>query len=172
MEYPKLLFGKFCTMIRHEQSVWTLNSKLPYARSKLVRKEISRENWKSFTSPYYYFFPQIGTGVYHWNPPIKQESMQWVHKVRFPPKKAKTQSSGGKRMATILGRGRDSAYWKMVKDTIINGEVYLKTIWRLKGALKLKRPSSWRQKNLLLSGTSMSIVRVIKKINYFFFKRP
>jgi hypothetical protein len=33
------------------------------------------------------FFPQIGTGVYHWNPPTKQESMRWVHKVRFPPKK-------------------------------------------------------------------------------------
>jgi hypothetical protein len=25
------------------------------------------------------FFPQIGTGVYHWNPPTKEESMQWVH---------------------------------------------------------------------------------------------
>jgi hypothetical protein len=48
------------------------------------------------------FFPQIGTGVYHWNPPTKEESMQWVHKVRLPPKKAKTQSSGGKRMATIF----------------------------------------------------------------------
>jgi hypothetical protein len=35
------------------------------------------------------FFPQIGTGVYHWNPPTKEESMQWVHKVRFPPKKPK-----------------------------------------------------------------------------------
>jgi hypothetical protein len=39
----------------------------------------------------------------------------------------------------------------MVKGTTINGEVYLKTILRLKEALKLKRPSSWRQKNLLLS---------------------
>jgi hypothetical protein len=48
------------------------------------------------------FFPQIATGVYHWNPPTKEESMQWVHKVRFHPKKAKTQSSGGKRMATIF----------------------------------------------------------------------
>jgi histone-lysine N-methyltransferase SETMAR len=37
----------------------------------------------------------------------------------------------------------------MVKGTTINGEVYLKTILRLKEALK--RPSAWRQKNLLLS---------------------
>jgi hypothetical protein len=57
---------------------------------------------KKIYKPLLFFFPQIGTGVYHWNPPTKQESMQWVHKVRFPPKKAKTQSSGGKRMATIF----------------------------------------------------------------------
>jgi transposase len=34
-------------MIQHEQSVWTLNSKLPYARPTLVRKEISQENLKA-----------------------------------------------------------------------------------------------------------------------------
>jgi hypothetical protein len=39
----------------------------------------------------------------------------------------------------------------MVKGTTINGEVYLNSIQILKEALKLKRPLSWRQKNLLLS---------------------
>jgi hypothetical protein len=99
MEYPKILFGKFCTMIRHEQSVWTLNSKLP--DQNLSGKKFPVKIEKVLQAPII-FFPQIGTGVYHWNPPTKEESMQWVHKVRFPPKKAKTQSSGGKRMATIF----------------------------------------------------------------------
>jgi hypothetical protein len=38
----------------------------------------------------------------------------------------------------------------MIKGTTTDGEVYLQTIQSLKEALKLKRPSSCRQKNLLL----------------------
>jgi hypothetical protein len=38
----------------------------------------------------------------------------------------------------------------MIKGTTTDGEVYLQTIQSLKEALKLKRASSWRQKNLLL----------------------
>jgi histone-lysine N-methyltransferase SETMAR len=41
----------------------------------------------------------------------------------------------------------------MVKGTTINGKVYLK----LKEALKLKRPSSWRQKNLLLPDNNCKV---------------
>jgi hypothetical protein len=85
MEYPKILFGKFCTMIRHEQSVWTLNSKLP--DQNLSGKKFPVKIEKVLQAPII-FFPQIGTGVYHWNPPTKEESMQWVHKVRFPPQKS------------------------------------------------------------------------------------
>jgi histone-lysine N-methyltransferase SETMAR len=45
----------------------------------------------------------------------------------------------------------------MVKGTTINGEVYLKSIQSLKEALKLKRPSSWRQKNLLLPDNNCKV---------------
>jgi hypothetical protein len=53
---------------------------------KLVRKEISQENLISLQAPDS-FFAQIVTRRYQWDPPTKQESMQWVH---LFPKKAKT----------------------------------------------------------------------------------
>jgi hypothetical protein len=92
--------------VLHDDSAWTKCLDFKFQASLRQTKTSQERNfpWKSkkLYKPLLFFFPQIGTGVYHWNPPIKQESMQWVHKVRFPPKKAKTQSSSGKRMATIF----------------------------------------------------------------------
>jgi hypothetical protein len=85
------------------------------------------------------FFSQIVSGVYHWDPTTKQESMQWVHK-------AKTVFGRKIHGNHFVGLERNSAYfygkrhynqWRDLFED--NSET-----------LKLKRPSSCRQKNLLL----------------------
>jgi N-acetylneuraminic acid mutarotase len=85
------------------------------------------------------FFSQIVSGVYHWDPPTKQESMLWVHK-------AKTVFGRKIHGNHFVGLERNSAYfygkrhynqWRDLFED--NSET-----------LKLKRPSSCRQKNLLL----------------------
>jgi hypothetical protein len=102
MEYPKIFFGKFCTMIRHEQSVWNLNSKLPYARPKLVRKKkIPVKIEKVLQAPIIFFSANWYRGV-SLEPSYQRRINAVGSQSSLPPKKAKTQSSGGKRMATIF----------------------------------------------------------------------
>jgi len=48
------------------------------------------------------------TWIHHWDPDIKQESMQWKHVDSLPPKKFRTQPLAGKIMAT-MGLQRRSA---------------------------------------------------------------
>jgi hypothetical protein len=72
---------------------------------KLVRKEISQESLISLQAPDS-FFSQIVTGVYQWDPPTKQESMQWV---RLFPKKVKTVFGRKTHGNHFLGVGRNSA---------------------------------------------------------------
>jgi len=42
------------------------------------------------------------TWIHHWDPDIKQESMQWKHVDSLPPKKFRTQPSAGKITVTIF----------------------------------------------------------------------
>jgi hypothetical protein len=93
--YQKQLFGMFYLVMKKVSTRWI--PKLLTPDQKLVRKEISQENLISLQAPDS-FFSQIVTGRYQWDPPTKQESMQWVH---LFPKKAKTVF-GRKHMATIF----------------------------------------------------------------------
>jgi hypothetical protein len=101
MQYPKILFGKFCTMIRHEQSVWTLIPSFLTPDQNLSGKKFPMKIEKALQAPIIFFSANWYRGV----------SLELSYQTRInavgsqsslPPKKAKTQSSGGKRMTTIF----------------------------------------------------------------------
>lgn len=121
---------------------------------KSCRQEICEENLAALASDQD-LFSKIVTGdetwVFHWDPPTKQESMQWLHKGSPPPKKAKTQASAGKLMATIFW-DNEGILWieYMQKGSTINADVYKETIQNVKVAIRQKRPSNVAQKTLLL----------------------
>jgi hypothetical protein len=111
MEYPKIFFGKFCTMIRHEQSVWNLNSKLPYARPKLVRKKkIPVKIEKVLQAPIIFFSANWYRGV-SLEPSYQRRINAVGSQSSLTPKKSQNTVFGRKAHGNhFLGRGRDSAY--------------------------------------------------------------
>jgi hypothetical protein len=64
--------------------------KLLNPEEKLCRQHICEENLRALADDEELFL-KIVTGdetwVYHWDPPTKQESMQWIHKGLPPPEK-------------------------------------------------------------------------------------
>jgi hypothetical protein len=55
MQYPKILFGKFCTMIRHEQSVWTLIPSFLTPDQNLSGKKFPMKIEKALQAPIIFF---------------------------------------------------------------------------------------------------------------------
>jgi hypothetical protein len=64
--------------------------KLLNPKQKLCQQHICEDNLGALADDEE-LFSKIVTGdetwVYHWDPPTKQESMQWIHKGSPPPKK-------------------------------------------------------------------------------------
>jgi hypothetical protein len=89
-------------MIRHEQSVWTLIPSFLTPDQNLSGKKFPMKIEKALQAPIIIFFRKLVPGCITGTLLPNKNQCSWVHKVRFPPKKAKTQSSGGKRMATIF----------------------------------------------------------------------
>jgi hypothetical protein len=72
--------------------------------------------------------------VYYWDPSTKEESMQRVHKGSPSSKKAKTQNSRGKLMATVFLDMEGILLTEYMKKCFTK-EVYKETIRKLKTAI-------------------------------------
>lgn len=112
------------------------------------------------------FLTRIVTGdetwVHHWDPETKLESMQWIHKGSPPPKKARTQPSAGKLMATIFWDLHGVLLIEyMPKGTTINAEVYGNTLKKLHSEITKKRPHL-RHKNVLLLHDNATVHKAAK----------
>lgn len=121
---------------------------------KLRRLEISQSHLATLEKDSD-FLAQIVTGdetwVHHWDPETKTESMQWVHKGSPPPKKARTQPSAGKLMATIFWDIRGILLIEyMPKGSTINADRYGNTLKNLRKAIDQKRPDFCNREVFLL----------------------
>jgi len=107
---------------------------------------IKNVNGASCLSNFWSFFGVIQmmdeTWLYHYDPEIKQQSMQWRHSGSPHPKKFRVQKSTGKFLALI--------FWDqdgillidyLPKGLTINAEYYLSLLVQLKNILKEKRRS-------------------------------
>lgn len=121
---------------------------------KLRRLEISQNHLETLNKDSD-FLTRIVTGdetwVHHWDPETKSESKQWVHKGSPPPKKARTQPSAGKLMATIFWDMNGILLIEyMPKGTTINADTYANTLKNLRKAIDQKRPNFVNQEVFLL----------------------
>ena len=75
-------------------------------QDRYQRVEASRELLELYDTNRDEFMTRLLTGdetwIHHWDPELKQESMQWKHHDSPPPKKFRTRLSAGKIMATIF----------------------------------------------------------------------
>ena len=100
------------------------------------------------------FLQRIVTGdetwVYHFEPESKRASMKWHHPTLPRSKKFKSQQSAGKVMVTVLW---DSVGVVLVdfmsKGAIINSDVYIDTLKKLKARIRRDRPALEMSKILL-----------------------
>src|SRR5207249_4966073 len=134
--YEKLLMKKLCArrvprMLRPEM--------------KTCRVECSRELLSLIQANESDFFARIvtgdETGLHHWDPESKQESMQWKHLGSPPPLKFRTQPSAGKIMATV--------FWDFLIDylprkTTMNGVYFAGLLVQLRQAIKEQRRGKLR----------------------------
>lgn len=132
---------------------------------KLRRQEISQNHLASLEADPD-FFSKIVTGdetwVHHWDPETKLESMQWVHKGSPPPKKARTQSSAGKLMATVFWDQAGIILIEyMPKGTTITAATYCNTLKSLRKAIDQKRPGL-RHENVLILHDNARVHKAIK----------
>jgi hypothetical protein len=138
MQYPKILFGKFCTMIRHEQSVWPLIPSFLTPDQNLSGKKFPMKIEKALQAPITFFsrkvVPECITGTLLLN---KNQCSAFI-KFASPQKNPKHSLRAESAWQPFFGPRKGFCLLKDGKK-------------RLKEALKLKRPSSWRQKNLRLS---------------------
>ena len=79
------------------------------------------------------------TWLYHWDPETKQASMQSQHVGSPPPKKARTQASAGKVMATIFWNVEGILLIDYLSKTTITGNYYVEVLRYLLQAIKDKR---------------------------------
>jgi hypothetical protein len=87
------------------------------------------------------FLSRIVTGVFHYTPESKGESMTWK-RLRFPAtRKFKTVQSPGNVMATVLWDVHGVFMVNFTPpDSIINAAAYQETLKRLNEAIRRKRP--------------------------------
>ncbi len=122
---------------------------------KNMRAECCRELLYLYKANPNDFLSRVVTGeemwLHHWDPETKQASMQWQHVGSPPPKKARTQPSAGKVMATI--------FWDvegillidyLPKKTTITGNYYVEVLRKLHQAIKDKRRGKLSRNILLL----------------------
>jgi histone-lysine N-methyltransferase SETMAR len=122
---------------------------------KKTRLECSRDLLELYNADPEKFLCRIVTGdetwLHHYDPETKQASMQWKHSDSPPPKKARTQPSAGKIMATIFWDAEGIILIDYLPHkTTITGSYYVEVLRRLHQAIKNKRRGKLSHKVLLL----------------------
>jgi len=112
---------------------------------KRIRMNISQECLDMFkrnsTEFLRRFITVDETWIYHYTPETKQQSKQWVEAGGSAPKKAKTDPSAGKVMATVFWDSQGVVLIDYLeKGKTINGEYYAALLEQLNDAVKTKRP--------------------------------
>jgi histone-lysine N-methyltransferase SETMAR len=125
------------------------------------RVECCQELLTRFENNFEDFKQRIVTGdetwLHCWDPDTKQESMQWKHVGSPPPRKARTQASAGKVMATIFWDTQGVILIDYLpQGSTITGTYYKNVLNQLRDALKQKRRGKLSRGILLLHDNAPS----------------
>ena len=122
------------------------------------------------------FLQRIVTGdetwVHHFEPESKRASMEWHHHTSPRSKKFKSQQSAGKVMMIVFWDSVDVILVDFLsKGAIINSNVYINTLKKLKARIRRVRPALEMSKVLLQHGnarphTSPNICEVISSFGW------
>ena len=124
-------------------------------KMKDCRCETSNENLKLMQLNWNLFMQRIVTGdetwIHHYDPEMKQQSMQWKHSGSPSPRKFKVHASAGKIMCTVFWDAEGILLIDYMPHTVtITGVYYADLLHKLRDAIKEKRRGKLTKVPLLL----------------------
>lgn len=122
-------------------------------QQKLNRKQVSQRNLDRFnknkTDFVRRFVTMDETWIYHHDPKLKQQRLQWTEAGRLPPKQTKRERSAKKVMASVFWDSKGILLIDYLKKgETINSQYYCNLLDRLDKNIREKRPGLRKKKIL------------------------
>ena len=166
--HMKKLFGK---LVPHSLTI----------QQKLNRKQISQRNLKRFkqnqTDFVRRFITMDETWIYHHDPKLKQERLQWIEAGSSAPKQVKSERSAKKIMASIFWDAKGVLLIDYLeKGKTINSEYYCNLLDQLDKNIREKRPGLqkkiiFHQDNARVHTSFLTMVK-LNELKYELFEHP
>ena len=167
--HMKKLFGK---LVPHSLTI----------QQKLNRKQISQRNLKRFkqnqTDFVRRFITMDETWIYHHDPKLKQERLQWIEAASSAPKQVKSERSAKKIMASIFWDAKGVLLIDYLeKGKTINSEYYCNLLDQLDKNIREKRPGLqkktiiFHQDNARVHTSFLTMVK-LNELKYELFEHP
>ena len=167
--HMKKLFGK---LVPHSLTI----------QQKLNRKQISQRNLKRFkqnqTDFVRRFITMDETWIYHHDPKLKQERLQWIEAGSSAPKQVKSERSAKKIMASIFWDAKGVLLIDYLeKGKTINSEYYCNLLDQLDKNIREKRPGLqkktiiFHQDNARVHTGFLTMVK-LNELKYELFEHP